>query len=189
MDMLSTDVSRMILSIEHESSSRIKEIRQEAIHEYSMIKEKVVTDRRQQLERELSGRCAELEQAKRRAEGCLRREYKIKKEMVRAGIFDAVFRKAECALEAQHMSKTVLEDALAKIHSDDLYIFCREKDAGVVRKAIGTRFEIKSLPDEGIGGVIVCTKDGKEVWDNCFRTRLQILRDSHMDLLNKALLR
>lgn len=189
MDMLTaTDISRMILSIEHESGSKIKEIKLEAIHEYNLVKTKVVLERKQCLAREFSKRCAELEQAKRQAESCLRKEYKIKKERLKDKVIDTVFRKAEDMLRTQKMSISVAEDVLAKISATDLYVFCSERDMDMVSNIIkDTKSDVKSLPDEGIGGIVMCTRDGKEVWDNCFKTRLQVFRDRHLDFMNRAL--
>lgn len=189
MDMLTaTDVSRMILSIEHESSSKIKEVKLEAIREYNLIKDRVVSERRQLLAGEFARRRAELEQTRRQAESCLRKEYKIKKERLKAKVLDAVFRKAEDALRTQQMDKGIVEDVLAKVRATEVYVFCNEESVDMISKiAKDIRYEVKPLPAEGIGGVIVCTKDGKEVWDNCFKTRLQMVRDKHLDILNKAL--
>ena len=43
------------------------------------------------------------------------------------------------------------------------------------------------MPDEALGGIILCSRDGKEIWDNTFETRINILLEQKMNEINKEL--
>ena len=57
---------------------------------------------------------------------------------------------------------------IKKISSTDVFVFVAERDQKRVEMYFGNseiKYEIRRMPFEGMGGVIVCSRDGKEIWD------------------------
>eukprot|EP00866_Antonospora_locustae_P001273 jgi/Antlo1/1273/1517 len=64
-------------------------------------------------------------------------------------------------------------------------VFCRNDDRSTVKKYING--DIKKIDDEFIGGLVLCSKDGREVCDNSFLTRMDVMKKRYMKHISRCI--
>jgi len=189
MDALTiTDVRRMMLSISHESANRAKELKLEAISEYEAIKDRMVDQGQIALDKKFKSMSEELENERKKSESNLRKKYKMLQQLFKEKILDDLFSMTEKILTNLPLNRKLLEQTLERNTEDEIYVFSRKTDHDfVLSHTKGTSCDIMELPDEALGGVVICTKNGKEVWDNSFSSRLQSFKERDLQVLNKEI--
>lgn len=191
MDCLtSTDLNRMIQAINHECNLRIKEIKMEATIEYNRLKSKLIEQKEEEIKKEYHQKIKNLIKEQYSLESKTRKEYRLKMEMMKTLLIDKIVDGVRERIDDRSFDMTILEEILTKIRSKNILIFVNERDKERVRENIeryDMKYEIRSMPTEGMGGVIVCSKDGREVWDSSFETRLNVIMGKYMDKINKEL--
>lgn len=189
MDELSvTDLNRMIQAIQHECSIRIREIKLEALQEYNIIKSEIITSKEKQLSIALKKRLKELKKEQDKGESDINQNFKLKVNDLKENIINIIIDSVKKTVQESELDIQLIEQITDKIRTGFYYVFCFEKDREFVEKALsstGISYEIKKLPDEALGGIIFCSKDGKEIWDNTFETRINTLLENKLNEINK----
>ncbi|ELA41478.1 uncharacterized protein VICG_01462 [Vittaforma corneae ATCC 50505] len=181
------DLNRMIMAIDHECCIKVKEIRLEASEEYNRIKNELITSRKIGLEREFAKETKEIAKRQLREESKLRQHHKLKIEELKAALLEEIVQNVREAVQKLSFDESILQSVLEKISINEIFVFVDQRDIAETKKILSrsnVKYEIKQMPIEGLGGVIVCSKDGREIWDNSFETRINILIETHADKLN-----
>jgi len=179
-----SDLSRMMHAIEHECAIRVRELRLEAADEYNMIKSDLIIKRERDLQREFLRRSAEVKKKERKEESRERQAHRMRIESLKSGLFDQMMQCVREAVQLEGFSHTLLEG----IEINDMIVFVEDRDSSRVRSMLGSKnieYELRRMPVEGMGGVIVCSRNGKEIWDNSFETRINVFIDRHADKINR----
>lgn len=191
MDCLtSTDLNRMIQAINHECNIKVKEIKMEAMMEYNALKSRLIQQKEDEIRREYQKKLKNLMKEQHSQESRTRKEYKLKMEMMKALLIDKIVDGIKDRIDNQSFDISILDEILTKICSKDILIFVTDDDKRKVDlhcRKYEIAYEIRNMPVEGIGGVIVCSKDGKEIWDSSFETRLNVILGKYMDKINNRL--
>lgn len=185
-----SDLSRMLHAIEHECSIRVKELRLEANEEYNRVKSELIVRREKELEREFQRRTKEIRSSQQREESRLRQAHRLKMESLKADLVDQVIERVKETVQNMCFDRALLDSILDKISIDEVFVFVDQRDepeTGKILSKTRIKYEIRRMPLEGIGGAIVCSKNGKEIWDNSFETRINIFVDSHADEISRSL--
>ena len=191
MDELSvTDLNRMIQAIQHECGIRIREIKLEALQEYNLIKSEIITTKEKQLSIDLKGKLKEIKIQQDKEESNINQDFKLKVNEVKENIVNMVFDNLRQIVQEKEASVDLINQITSKVKKGSFYVFCFGRDRESIENALkktNISYEIKQLPDEALGGIILCSRDGKEIWDNTFETRINILLEQKMDEINKEL--
>lgn len=191
MDGLSlTDLSRMLHAIQHECSIRIREIKLEASQEYNLIKGEIITAKEKQLSSDFAKKIKELEKEREREESNIKQQFKLKVNGLKADIIATLMDDLKIAVEKKEMSPFLINQIADRITEDNYYVFCFKKDCKKIQAVFDSKklkYEIRELPAEALGGIIVCSRDGKEIWDNTFETRINDLFEKNLDRINKEI--
>lgn len=187
-----TDINRMMLSIEHESNSRSKEIKLEAVQEYNFLKSKNLEEGKSLLILKHKKRMEELKGLNIKHENNLRKEYKLKYQILKTEIISNIFNELQNRLANYPLHESLLEQVLKRfnISINNMRIYCSKKDISIVenylRKRMISEFEICVFP-ENQRGVLVCSKNGKMFFDNSYESRLRQIKSKHLNLLVKSI--
>lgn len=182
------DLNRMIVAIDHEWSIRVKELRLEANEEYNRIKSELIVSRERELEMEFLKRAKEIKKRQLREESKMRQLHKLKIEESKASLLEQIVHNVRETVQRLNFDSSILESILEKISVDEVFVFVDSRDVSETKRILsksGIRHEIRQMPTEGLGGAIVCSKDGKEIWDNSFETRINIFIETHADKINR----
>lgn len=162
----------------------------EATIEYNRLKSKLIEQKEEEIKKEYHQKIKNLIKEQYSLESKTRKEYRLKMEMMKTLLIDKIVDGVRERIDDRSFDMTILEEILTKIRSKNILIFVNERDKERVRENIeryDMKYEIRSMPTEGMGGVIVCSKDGREVWDSSFETRLNVIMGKYMDKINKEL--
>lgn len=185
-----SDISRMITAIDHECAIKIKEISLDANEKYNNIKSQLITQRELEINKEFTHKVKEIKKDLIKQECKLRQYYKLKMDEVKSNLVDQLIANAKEEVQRESFDKSIIKSILEKITMKDVVVFVNEKDFEYTKNILiecNMNYEIKQLPDEGLGGVIICSKDGKEIWDNCYETRINVFIEKYGDLINKMI--
>lgn len=183
-----SDLNRMIHAIEHECALRVRELRLEATAEYNMVKSELIVKREKDLEKEFLRRSAEVKGKERREESRERQTHRMKIESLKSDMFEQMIQNVRDAVQLQSFDCSLLESILETVSIDDIVVFVEERDGTKAQRMLNKKnveYEIRRMPVEGMGGVIVCARNGKEIWDNSFETRINIFVDRHADQIHR----
>lgn len=193
MDTLTlTDINRMILSIEHESNSKSKEVKLEAVQEYNLLKLQNLEQGRIKLLNSFNEKLEELERLKIKNESILKREFKIKSQKLKEDLIERIFTKTYSKLENTTLKTVLLDEVISKIDiKNNFSIFCNKKDTEIIQsymkiKNIRISFTIHDLPNND-RGVLICDKNGREFYDNTYKTRLDQLKNRFLNVIVKEI--
>lgn len=187
-----TDLNRMILAIDQEAQARIKELRVETVQLYNKLKADYIEAGMRAVDGGLRQRARAAAERRARAEAALRSAFRKRVEAARSQKVQDVMESAATRLRACPLAPLLLEQCIARMGASDYYVFCAERDMGAVNSLLADKFEkevpeVREIPDAALGGVILFSKTGKEVWDNSFQTRLCVFREKHIREAVKAL--
>jgi vacuolar-type H+-ATPase subunit E/Vma4 len=180
-----SDLNRMIRSIEAESRTKIKELRIKSISDYNSLKANFIEELSRNIQNEFQDKSRAILQYKDKQEGILRNKLKIQIEILKNQVFQKIFQKVENQLQACELNPIIIEQCKEKadIEDSDLLVFCMPKDRQLVKEF--TNFEIKDLPAEALGGIILCNRTGTSFYDNSYQTRLEIIKERYLKEINK----
>ncbi|EOB13775.1 V-type H+-transporting ATPase subunit E [Nosema bombycis CQ1] len=93
--------------------------------------------------------------------------------------------KLEDKSKEEKITKKLIESTFEKVKFKDegYFVFCQKKDKKTVKDKISG--EIKEMNEEGLGGIIVVSKDGKTIVDNSYATRISVINDQFISDINK----
>lgn len=176
------DVDRMINFIYHEAQEKVNEIKIRSNEDYNVEKARMISVWTARLEEEyeekkkalINKRTSEIEK--------IRKIRKLAMMTEKQTIIKNIFTQVEKALAASQLNETVLSEcAPAKFKNGVL--FCKAEDKEIARKLFTG--EIRVLEDVFLGGVIVASKCGKDICDNTYLTRMDVIRERNMkDIAN-----
>lgn len=185
-----SDLNRMLHAIEHECAIRVKELRLEATEEYNKVKSELIAEREKDLEKEFQRRAADVRSREHREESRERQTHRIKIEGLKAALFDEIIQGVREGVLQHRFDSNLLESILKIVKIDDMIVYVDKRDQEMTEEILSksdVRYKVNKMPIEGMGGVIVCSRDCKEIWDNSFETRINIFIDSHADMINKII--
>lgn len=186
----STDLNRMLSAIQHECGIRIREIKLEATQEYNLIKSQIITTKEKQLSISFAKKIKEIEKEREKEESNIIQGFKLKIGAMKEKIINSLTDRLIEMAEESETCLSLIKQIADKIQGDKWFIFCFQKDVEKVNAIFGSKdikYEIRELPSEALGGIIVCSKDGKEIWDNTFETRISILLEKSLDKISKEI--
>lgn len=189
MDSLTlTDLNRMMLSIQHESQSKAKEIKLEGILEAKSLKALKLTEERTKLSKIYNKKENEVKIDKIKKESQLRREQRMKVHELKENIVSKILEEISLKIKTVKLNETLVLNLISKIDTNNkIYVFSKIEDIPVIEKILKNKnidYEMKDLPYEALGGIIICSHDGRNVADNSYITRLRLFKEKHMNILS-----
>lgn len=186
--MQTNDLNRMILAIEEDARLRIKEIKIQSVAKYNMIKAQAIDLGTRKLDEEYMNQIKEID-----------KKIEIEKYIIlneqRKRILEEKNKKIEDLLEivknkliAEPLNTDLLQECTKWIDvekASEYYAVCKSSDQKTVLSQI--KIEFLSLPEDALGGIIICSKKGDFFCDNSFATRLDLFRKKKLNWLNKRL--
>jgi vacuolar-type H+-ATPase subunit E/Vma4 len=196
-----TDLNRMIQAIQHECAIRIKEIKLEANQEHNLIKNNIISQTEKKLVGEFKAKIKKIEKDQENEESNIEQRYKLKIDKIKEEIINSVVAELTKLVTDQPMDTFLIEQITdkikkngtlneSKISQKGCYVFCLEIDRPNIIKIFEKNeidYELRNLPTGALGGLILCSKDGNEIWDNTFETRINIMIEHDLDKINKAI--
>lgn len=183
-----TDLNRMMQAIQHECSIRIREIKLEALQEYNLLKSEIITSKEKQLSIEFKKKLKDIKKEQDKEESNINQNFKLKVNLLKENLMNTVVEELKKTVQERQITTFLLKQIVNKIKSGTFYAFCFERDEETVERILNESnitYEIRRLPEEALGGIILCSKDGKEIWDNTFETRINILLENNLDKISK----
>lgn len=187
-----SDLSRMLLAIDHECALRVKELKLEANEEYNHVKSELIIKYENDLKRQFAEDLKEIKRKQQREESKLKQRYKLKTEEQKAQIFESIIQGVRENVQKRCLDLSIIKTILRKPSFDELVVFVDERDVQETKKTLdenGKNYTLKPMPVEGMGGIIVCSKNGNEIWDSSFETRLNIFVEKYADRIGQVIFR
>lgn len=169
------DVDRMIAFIYHESKEKVNELNIKAHEEYNVEKERIIAEKTLSLKRDFEERVKSLESKRFVELSKVKKQQKMWVLHEKEKIINALFEKVEERLKSARVTEKLCK---ACGEMPDAFVLCKDEDRGVVKKCLGG--EPRTLDAQLMGGVVLCSKDGKVVCDNSFLTRLDAVKERCM---------
>lgn len=181
----SKDIERMMTFINHEADEKIKEMHIKAIQEYNTEKARIIKEETVKAENSFVLKQKEIEKRRVMAENSLANVYKLKYLGEKVRILDSIYQEALDICAGQPLNPSLVAQCVSKVDGE-FFVYCRQKDRSVV-EGLYSDAEIRDLADEGIGGVVLCSKDCTTVVDNSFVSRMKTAKDSFEAEINKII--
>ncbi|KAL6120881.1 hypothetical protein NUSPORA_02310 [Nucleospora cyclopteri] len=180
----------MINSIEYESRNKVEEINNKTKAIYEKKRAKQLSKLIVEIERDFNCQVKELNTIKAIQESRIRTDIKKQYEQAKSLKLDLLIEQAGILLKTKGITKSLMNSTFKKINlsiaeEKDFVAFCNENDKSLIKKYFNGL--IKTMPEIGIGGLILSCKRGKTICDNSYRTRLNILLEKQMKELNKKI--
>lgn len=188
MDQLQkNDLNRMIMVIEHDSQMRIKEIKIKSIQRYNTLKDQIIKDRTKEIDEIYKRRKREINKSKEREVALIKNKYKMKMLEIKNRKIEEIKHNVKEELLRKRIDEILIEDCLRWISGDktEYFAICSTRDFEIVKFL--TEMEVKELPYDGIGGLIICSKDGRMFCDNSYKTRIDIFEEKYINLITNKL--
>ncbi|ORD94173.1 hypothetical protein ECANGB1_1088 [Enterospora canceri] len=183
--MESADLKRMILAIEHECDVEIKRIMQETRDEYNRVRNEVVAELTKALSKKYDQKVKQAEKTRQIQESRLRNESNKKYAIAKYTKVDLFIERIRHELRNESLSKRIYKKTLKKMEisetSKEHILFCNKKDSSNVRLFFNG--EIREMPKSGLGGVVICSRNGSILCDNSFSTRLETFLQTYMSTI------
>ncbi|ORD97246.1 hypothetical protein HERIO_898 [Hepatospora eriocheir] len=176
---MNNNLERLINSIKHEANLLVDEINKKKIITYNEIKQSVFEGRKMEI----------IEITNKRKEKLLS-EYKIKKSKIKLNFKrDLCQHKNEVLNKIKNTIKSKLTNTLSDVLIKETYesiddhskytLFCNFKFKKEV-KSYFKEINIKELPNNLIGGLILIRNDGKVIIDNSYLNRFNIFMEKYL---------
>ncbi|KAM0680947.1 V-ATPase V1 sector subunit E [Glugoides intestinalis] len=182
------DLSRMLLAIDHECAIKVKEINLEAAQQYNIIKSDIIIKQDDELKKQFLRKQKEILKEKVKQESIMKKAQKLKIEYTKSLLINRIVEEVQKKVQELPFNISILEEILQKITATEIVVFLPSRDEKAAICCLNKfkiDYEIKELPFEGLGGVIISTKDGKEIWDGSFDTRISIFVEKYTYLICK----
>ena len=189
-DFESADLKRMVLSIEHESLAEVEKIKEDATKSYFIEKDKHLNYFIKKIELEFKEKAKDLYRTRIMEELKIKSEIRRKFDEAKQNKIEKLLEDIKIILKTKKMSKELINITFKKLklkleEEKKFVAFCNEKDAKIVKNYFnGT---IQTMPEIGLGGIIVSSHDGKIICDSSYKTRLDNLVDFQMPCLSKKI--
>lgn len=181
-DAVKQDVDRMIAFIYHESKEKIKELEIEARERYNTEKARIIDEKTGILRTEFEEKRKHLRHGKMIELSKVRRQQRVAILREKEHIVDTLFGLVERRLRDTKITKEICRECPEMLEP---IVFCRDDDRATVKKYISG--ELKKIDDEFIGGVVLCSKDGREICDNSFLTRMEVMKQRYMKHISQCI--
>ncbi|KAF7684723.1 V-type proton ATPase subunit E 1 [Astathelohania contejeani] len=185
------DIDRMIAFIKQEAQSKVEEIQSLSSEEYHLTKSRLTKARALELNN------AYLKAEKEESIIRIKQESKIKSEFnniyleEKDRILCELMDKVKKKLLKRGLKEHLVSKCLEKMpHGQEIEIYCLNKDKEVVEKVLRNKsfkYSIISMDESCLGGVVARTKDRSVISDCSYATRLDIIRQKHMDRISVAI--
>jgi len=188
-ELISADIGRMLQTIENDISVRLQEINMETESMYSEMKRRYEEefDLYEKREREKISKLFEVKRKKEMSKLCRERELimqKIKSRKIRRIIGKVKERISEVPLSEGLIENCFREaEKYEEMKIEEMDVYCAKGDESVVKKFVSGPFY--EIPSERLGGIIAVSRKNKNIYDNTYLTRLNILLEKHFDLFYK----
>lgn len=179
-DAVKQDVDRMIAFIYHESREKINELEIEAREKYNTEKTRITEEKIKILSAEFDEKLKLLRHRKMVELSKVRRQQRVDILKEKEQIVCSLFQIVQDKLKSINVTKEICKECP---DMSEPIIFCKNEDRATVKKYING--DIRKIDDEFVGGVILCSKDGKEICDNSFLTRMEVLKKRYMKYISQ----
>ncbi|ADM11488.1 vacuolar ATP synthase subunit E [Encephalitozoon intestinalis ATCC 50506] len=183
----SKDIERMMTFINHEADEKIREMKIKATQEYNAEKARIIKEETTRIENEFLLKQKEIEKKKVMAENSLINMYNQKYLEEKVKILDEIYGETLKICSSRPLNPSLIAECARKIDGEFI-VYCNKKDRKVVEKECKNS-EIREMVPEGVGGVLLCSKDYTTIVDNSFASRLQTIRDEFEAEVNKIIFR
>jgi V-type H+-transporting ATPase subunit E len=182
VDSDTKDVDRMVSFITHEAQEKVTELRIKANEEYNLEKARIISEETNRIKATFDNKIKILEHKRilERSKLVKLKRTKILEE--KEEIVKSVIEKVKKKLEGYPLNDKLIPK---NINNNDFVMYCSERDQNILTKHF--KGDVYPLDKSLIGGVLVCSKDKKEIWDNSYQTRLDAFLENHMKIVSKKL--
>ncbi|AFM98256.1 ATP synthase subunit E [Encephalitozoon hellem] len=184
----SKDIERMMAFINHEADEKIKEMKIKATQEYNAEKARIIKEETSRIENGFVMKQKEIEKKRVMAENSLANTYKQKYLGERVKILNEIYKEVLEICSKEPLSPLLIAQCAEKISEEEFIVYCNKKDKKVVEKEC-KNVEIREMVPEGVGGVLLCSKDYSTIVDNSFASRLETIKSTFEAEINKIIFR
>lgn len=181
-DAVKQDVDRMMAFICHESREKIKELEIEAREKYNTEKTRIIDEKTRILRTEFEEKRKLLRHGKMIELSKVKRQQRVTILKTKEQIVNSLFEIVERRLRDTKITKEICRECFEMLEP---IVFCRDDDRNTVKKYING--DIKKIDEEFIGGVVLCSKDGREICDNSFLTRMEVMKQRYMKHISQLI--
>lgn len=172
------DVDRMISFIYHESKETKNELNIKANEEYNTEKNRIISEETERIRKKYEIEEKRLHNMKVLELTKIKRLQSFIYLKEKEAIINRLFDKVKEELRYMSLSEDLVKECA---HIPDPIIFCKDSDRDVVKRHL--KGEFKRLNDDFLGGIIVCSRDGKDISDNSFLSRMDMARERYMKFI------
>jgi len=203
-------VTHMRDFILHEAREKADEIDAKAEQDYTVEKQRLVEDEKLRIKREYDRKKSNVELETKIANATETNKNKLLVLAAASGQVEETFKETTNALKSVPKSPTykdllvkLIEEGIAALSLQTVKVRCRAEDKAVVQQAIsaikgGVKISLDDQPltvdttvqnidNQCVGGVLVCSEDGKVVVSQTLNARLQVVYDTALPVFKPKL--
>ena len=137
------------------------------------MKSDIIAEKTREADERYSRMIKEVERKMEGMRAVLRNALKTRILELKNKKMDQIMQKVKCKLAEMNVRESLVFESMKWVNDNigGYYAICAQRDTKLV--AI-TGMGIEELPISALGGIIICSKDGRIFCDNCFRTRLDM---------------
>lgn len=183
-----SNLDKIIAAIEHECACEVEKIKQKAQEKYQECKDEYIKEIQKQLKQKYERNIQELDKKRISEENEIKKAIREKYEYAKMLKLQTILEKIQLRLKEERLCKKLFIKTLDKLgisrsENKGYIAFCNDEDRWNIEKHFGGT--VKSMPPVGLGGIIICSKNGKIICDNSFQTRLNVFLKLHLKDIKK----
>ena len=183
-----SNLDKIIAAIEHECACEVEKIKQEAQEKYQKHKDECIKEIQKQLKQEYEKNIQDLNKRRIAEENKIKKVVREKYEYAKMLKLQTIVEEIQLLLKKERLCKKLFIKTLDKLgisrsENKGYIAFCNDEDRWNIEKHFGG--VVRSMPPIGLGGIVICSKNGKIICDNSFQTRLNVFLKLHLKDIKK----